>query len=215
MDMKNLALSIVTGAIVLSSGAGIVSTSGEAASGSTLAVAVKDDNGMPVRDAVVMVYPAAGISGGSYQFAGNGIMQQRNIQFDPGTLIVAKGTTVRFPNRDRVRHNVYSFSKAAKFTMKLYGKDQSRSQKFAIAGTVALGCNIHDEMQGFIKVVDTPFAAKTDHNGLLKIGGLPGGFARVKVWHPKNRVRGGENGYSFSVGASGVTKKTVSLKLRS
>lgn len=193
---------------------GLSPSSSQAANGSRLSMAVRDDQGMPVRDAVVMVYPASASATGPVRFDGNGTMQQRNIQFDPGTLIVSRGTNVRFPNRDRVRHSVYSFSKAAKFEMKLYGKDETRSQLFPVAGTVALGCNIHDEMKGYIKVVDTPFAAKTDHNGLAQIGQLPAGFARVKIWHPANRVREGESTYSFSLGASDLTKKIVTLKLR-
>lgn len=185
----------------------------QAAAGGILSVAVKDGKGMPVRNAVVMVYPAAGGTGSPYRSASN-VMSQRDIQFDPGTLIVAEGASVQFPNRDRVRHNVYSFSKAAKFEIKLYGRDQSRSKTFSTAGTVALGCNIHDQMKGFIKVVDTPFAAKTDHNGLLQIKGLPGGHSKVKVWHPKNRVRGGETALSVTIARNGVTKQTMKLSLR-
>lgn len=213
--MKKYSLPIFAATLSVAALTGGVAVSTQAASSGTLAIAIKDDKGMPVRDAVIMVYPASGTAGGRYKFDGNGVMEQRNIKFDPGTLIVAKGTSVSFPNRDRVRHNVYSFSDAAKFEMKLYGKDETRSQRFPVAGTVALGCNIHDEMKGFVKVVDTPYAAKTDHNGLLQINGLPSGFARVKVWHPKNRVRGGESSFSFPIGSSGVTKKSATLKLRS
>tara|TARA_R110000850_G_scaffold179992_2_gene305709 strand:+ start:1147 stop:1788 length:642 start_codon:yes stop_codon:yes gene_type:complete len=194
--------------------AGLFAVAGQAATGSVLSIAVKDENGIPVRDAVVMIYPASGSSIGASSFAGNGVMQQRNIQFDPGTLIVARGTNVRFPNRDRVRHSVYSFSPAGKFEMKLYGRDETRSKQFSVAGTVALGCNIHDEMKGYIKVVDTPFAAKSDHNGQVRIADLPGGQARVKIWHPQNRVRGGESAYSLSLDANGFIAKTVTLKLR-
>ena len=212
--MKKSLLAALAAVISVSALSGLPAETSKAASGSSLSIAVRDDNGMPVRDAVVMIYPASGASIGNARFEGNGVMQQRDIQFDPGTLIVAQGTNVRFPNRDRVRHSVYSFSPAAKFEMKLYGRDETRSQKFPIVGTVALGCNIHDEMKGFIKVVDTPYAAKTDHNGLIQIGNLPDGFARVKVWHPSNRARGGESAYSFSIGANAVTKKNVTLKLR-
>lgn len=186
--------------------------SGQSSTGARLSIAVKDDSGMPVKDAVVMVYPAKGSGGIGYK-SGNAVMNQRNIQFSPGTIVVGKGATVSFPNRDRVRHNVYSFSKAARFEMKLYGKDQSRSRAFPIAGTVALGCNIHDEMKGFIKVVDTPYAAKTDHNGLVQIDSLPSGSAKLKVWHPKNRVRGGETVSNIAI-TGGNIKQTVKLALR-
>lgn len=192
---------------------GGLSSATQAASGGTLSVAITDARGMPLRDAVVMVYPSVGTGGRGYRGSSN-IMNQQNLQFQPGTLIVAKGATVSFPNRDRVRHNVYSFSRAAKFKMKLYAKDQTRSHRFPVVGSVALGCNIHDDMKGYIKVVDTPFVAKTDHNGRLRISGLPPGFARVKAWHPRNRTRSGETSYSFPIASSGVTKKNMTMKLR-
>ena len=140
-------------------------------------------------------------------------MSQRDIAFQPGTLIVTKGSTVRFPNEDRVRHSVYSFSKAAKFQIRLYGRDQTKTKNFPVAGSVALGCNIHDQMKGYIVVVDTPFAAKTDHNGLLSIRNLPSGAATMKVWHPANRVRGGESASAISLG-SGANRQNVKLSLR-
>jgi hypothetical protein len=39
----------------------------------------------------------------------------------------------------------------------------------------AIGCNIHDQMVGFIKVVDTAYAAKSDANGVAVIRDLPDG----------------------------------------
>src|SRR5688500_14108781 len=37
------------------------------------------------------------------------VMDQRNLQFLPQVLAVRVGTTVKFPNGDRVFHNVFSF----------------------------------------------------------------------------------------------------------
>ena len=106
-------------------------------------------------------------------------MQQHNIAFDPHVLIVPVGSTVGFPNLDKVRHHVYSFSKVKKFDLKLYGRDETRSVVFDKAGVVALGCNIHDSMSGFIIVVDTPYAMKTDANGRVVIANVPAGSATV------------------------------------
>src|SRR6185437_15441331 len=108
----------------------------------------------------------------------------KNLQFDPFVLIVPVGANVSFPNRDPVRHHVYSFSPTHPFELKLYGKDETRSVRFDKAGVVALGCNIHDNMVAFIKVVDTPFAAKTDDKGLAVLKGLPVGQVPVRIWHP-------------------------------
>ena len=119
----------------------------QAAPASTLRVQVTDANGVPVRDAVVELH-AATSKIGQIRFPWRMAMAQKDEKFVPGTLIVAKGSTVAFPNLDRVRHSIYSFSKPARFEIDLYGRDQSRSQGFPIAGSVKLGCNIHDDMRG-------------------------------------------------------------------
>jgi len=127
-----------------------------------LQVAVHTARGQPVRDAVVTYYPRGGAAPGPVRFDWPYRMAQQNLQFDPFVLVVPVGSTVAFPNRDTVRHQVYSFSPAHPFELKLYGRDQTRTVRFDRVGVIALGCNIHDSMVGFIKVVDTPYAAKTD-----------------------------------------------------
>jgi len=172
---------------------------------SNMAVTVKDARGIPVSEAVVMVYPATAATK-PLRFGPN-VMAQRDLAFAPGTLIAAKGSSVSFPNFDRVRHSVYSFSKAARFEINLYGKDQSRSHTFPIAGSIALGCNIHDDMRGYIKVVDTPFAAKTDRNGVVNLSGLTTGAATVKVWHPQARVANNEVAFKTNLTAGGNERR--------
>lgn len=186
----------------------------QAAGPATLAVTVKQANGLPVRDAVVMVYPRTGGAQGPIRFGWKNEMAQSNIAFTPGTLIVPAGATVRFPNFDKVRHSIYSFSKAAKVDIQLYGRDETRTHTFAVPGSVALGCKIHDKMRGYVKVVDTPYAAKTDHNGQLRIAQLPGGPAVVKVWHPALRSRTGEHQESVTLAAGQAATRAVTIELR-
>ncbi len=169
---------------------------------------------MPVRDAVVMVYPKAGGATGPIRFGWKNDMAQSNIAFSPGTLIVPAGATVRFPNLDKVRHSIYSFSKNAKIDIQLYGRDETRTHTFAVPGSVALGCKIHDQMRGYIKVVDTPYAAKTDQNGQVRIAQLPGGAATVKVWHPALRSRTGEQVEAVTLTAGQATSRAVAVELR-
>lgn len=130
-------------------------------------------------------------------------------------LIVPVGATVRFPNKDKVRHHIYSFSKPARFEIKLFGQDETRSYTFTSAGAVALGCNIHDQMSGFIKVVDTPFATKSNAAGQARISGLATGTAQVNVWHPLLKGKDNELLLNIPVPASGSVGKTVPLALRS
>lgn len=178
-----------------------------------VAVRVVDPSGKPVADAVVTIHPAAGVRG-PIHFPWPTTMVQKNIAFNPGTLIVPVGATVSFPNEDKVRHHVYSFSKPARFELKLFGKDQSRSYTFRTAGAVALGCNIHDTMSGFIKVVDTPFANKTDASGSTRLNGVTGGGATITVWHPRMRGKDNEVSFPIVVPAQGDLAKRIQIVLR-
>ena len=179
---------------------------------SDLTVSLRSTQGAPVRDAVVTLYPAAGAGGarpdGLYR------MIQHDLQFDPFVLIVPVGATVDFPNHDNVRHHVYSFSPAKVFELKLYGKDETRQVKFDRAGVVALGCNIHDNMVAFIKVVDTPFAGKSGPQGDVSLTGAPPGPAVLHVWHPYLRAPGNEIVRDVVLPAQGELRAAIAVDLR-
>ena len=177
-----------------------------------LRVQVLDQRGAPVRNAVVELDGAAG-GAGRVAFPWRMAVAQKDQAFVPGTLIVPKGSTVAFPNLDQVRHSIYSFSKAARFTIDLYGRDQTRSQSFPVTGTVALGCKIHDQMRGYIRVVDTPFAGKTDANGVITLASVPTGAARLVVWHPAMRAPNNETARPVSV-ASGTNAQKIVVNVK-
>lgn len=155
------------------------------AAAADLTVTVKGEDGTPLPDAVVLVHTAgaAGMAG-PIHYSWPIVMTQQNIAFNPYVLIVPVGSTVAFPNKDKVRHHVYSFSAAKKFELKLYGQQEERTVTFDKAGIVALGCNIHDTMIGYIYVADTPFAAKTNAAGEAVIHDLPATAGTLSIWHP-------------------------------
>jgi plastocyanin len=177
-----------------------------------LRVQVVDDNGLPVRDAVVELRPTRSPAE-PIRFPWKMGMAQKNQQFIPGTLIVARGSTVAFPNLDNVRHSIYSFSKPARFEIELYGRDQTRTHTFSVTGSVKLGCNIHDQMRGYIRVTDTPFAGKTDHNGYVTLQGTPSGSASLTIWHPQLRAAGNESKSALTLGGGAQTHR-VKVALR-
>lgn len=158
-----------------------------AAGAAELRVQVLDHNGRPVPDAVATVElpqrPA-----GPIRFSWPMRVAQRDMQFDPFVLIAPAGASVAFPNFDDVRHQVYSFSEAGPFELRLYGRDESRSVSFRNVGVISIGCNIHDQMSAFIYIVDTPFAAKTGADGVATLRDLPQGAATIRVWHPYLRA---------------------------
>jgi plastocyanin len=189
----------------------VLAIAGSAAA-ADLTVTVKGDDGAPLPDAVVLVHPASGSGPASaIHYAWPTTMVQQNIAFNPYVLIVPVGATVGFPNKDKVRHHVYSFSAAKKFELPLYGQQEERTVTFEKTGVVALGCNIHDVMIGYIYVADTPYAAKTDASGVAVIHGLSGGAGTLSVWHPDMRSNKAAVDKPLAAGASAAT---VALDLR-
>lgn len=179
-----------------------------AAEAAPVSVVVKGADGRVLTGAVVTV-EVPGIAPpparGSYA------VEQREIQFQPHVLIVPVGATVGFPNRDKVRHHVYSFSKTKRFDLKLYGREDTRTVTFDRPGVVSLGCNIHDAMSGFVFVTTTPFAAQTDTAGRVQLPGVPAGRATLRVWHPSIRAPGNSLAQPVLVEAAGLST-TVTLQ---
>jgi hypothetical protein len=60
-----------------------------------------------------------------------------------------------------------------------------------MAGVVALGCNIHDQMSAFIVVTDSAWTARTNGQGIV-VFDAPNAPGRLTVWHPYLRAPGGE-----------------------
>lgn len=173
-----------------------------------LTVSVRDAAGRPAANAVATLYPASGVPRGPIRFDWPLRMSQQNIDFNPEVLIVPVGGTVSFPNLDRVRHQVYSFSRGNRFELPLYSRGEAPTHTFAAPGVAALGCNIHDTMLAWIKVVDTPWAAKTDAAGNLVLHGAPAGAATLKVWHPRLAGRGNEISQAVTLTA-GASSRTI------
>lgn len=177
-----------------------------------LVVQLKTPGGAPVRNAVVMLYPAgrpAPLPAPQHVYQ----IAQRNIQFSPFVLVVPPGADVAFPNFDAVRHHVYSFSPAKKFELKLFAKEQNRTVHFDKPGTVPIGCNIHDQMTAFVKVVDTGLAAQSDANGRVTFANVPGGPIVARIWHPYLRAPANQMELRWAA-AAGRQQQSVSLALR-
>lgn len=185
-------------------------TTATASRAADLSVQLRTATGEPVADAVVTWRPAAGAA--PVASRSGYAMSQQNIRFEPGVLVVPVGATVQFPNKDKVRHHVYSFSKPKRFELKLYGRDESRTIVFDKPGVVAIGCNIHDVMSGHVVVVETPHVARSDPQGRTTLTGLPAGAGTLTVWHP--RLKSAQSGVSQAVTLPAGVRQVVTLDLR-
>ncbi len=177
----------------------------------TLDALVKDDRGQPVADAVVSLTPLGGTP--PARKPAPAVMDQVNREFVPHVLPVQVGTAVSFPNRDNIRHHVYSFSPARKFELPLYIGTPAAPVVFDTPGVVALGCNIHDWMLGYIYVLPTPWFARTGQDGRARLGGLPPGAYEARVWHPRMRAATEKTARPVTLGAD-VARLEFAVALR-
>lgn len=152
------------------------------ASAADLTVTVVDAEGQPATQLAVIAR-RANPGAGAEALAPRRVTQQLQ-SFSPEVLPVAVGTTVEFPNLDRMRHHVFSFSPAKTFEIRLYSGEQVPKVTFDKPGPVAIGCNIHDWMEAYIYVADTPYFGTADANGVATLRDLPPGEYRLAAWHP-------------------------------
>jgi plastocyanin len=154
---------------------------GAHAAASSVAIQVTDSGGKPLADVVLTADPEAGSA--VPKLLKPAEIEQRGLKFLPLVSVVQTGSRVAFPNNDRVKHHIYSFSPAKKFDQKLYSGVAAAPQVFDKPGLVVLGCNIHDRMVAYVKVVDTPYFAKTDAAGIARIDVPAAGKYTVSAWH--------------------------------
>ena len=153
---------------------------GANAAATSLVVQLTDGAGKPLADVVVSADPEAGAAIPKYLRPAE--IAQKGLKFLPTVSVIQTGSRIAFPNNDKVKHHIYSFSPAKKFDQKLYSGVAASPQVFDKAGLVVLGCNIHDRMVAYVKVVDSPWFAKTDSAGVARIE-LPAGKYVVSAWH--------------------------------
>jgi plastocyanin len=114
---------------------------------------------------------------------GRAVLDQKNEAFVPYVLAVTVGSTVDFPNSDRVYHNVFSLSKPKRFDLGRYPKGQSRAVRFDQPGVVRVFCEIHSHMNAFILVFAHRYFSTTDAEGRYRIEGVPAGAYTLAVWN--------------------------------
>lgn len=181
---------------------------GAPAHGATVVARVTSDKG--ATEGAVVTVMRGGQASSPAKAGTRAVMIQQDRQFTPFVLPVQLGTAVEFPNRDPFRHQVYSFSAAKPFELKLYGNNEVNSVTFDKEGVVALGCNIHDNMLAYIYVVGTPYFALTGKDGAAEVGQVPAGTYTIKVWHPGQKT-GETVSQDVTLAANDTT--TVDLKI--
>jgi plastocyanin len=110
-------------------------------------------------------------------------LEQKNRKFTPSVSVVTLGQQVEFINRDKIKHNVFSMSKAKQFDIGEMGEQQVGKVEFEKTGIVDLYCNIHPNMNGSLLVVPNRAFAITNNSGEYRIEKIPVGEYTVFAWH--------------------------------
>jgi plastocyanin len=164
----------------------------------SITVSVIDKEGKPVQDAVVVALPANKSVLPKVALSPQATIVQEKMQFVPAVTLVPAGSKVRFVNNDSWDHHVRSSpagmgqfnSTNAGFELRLEGKSDGKPAAFTdvtldkagIVGSTLLGCFIHGSMRGYIYVSESPWALKTNAEGIATFEDLPDGAAQIKVW---------------------------------
>ncbi|MBI2803059.1 MAG: methylamine utilization protein [Gammaproteobacteria bacterium] len=141
-------------------------------------------------------------------------VDQIDKEFVPHVTVVSVGTLVNFPNKDQIRHQVYSFSPAMRFELPLYAGIPAKPLLLDRSGVVTLGCNIHDWMTGYIFVAESPWFAKSGADGVAAIEALPAGRYRLVVWHPRQNDVSSESSHEFTLLEDSKVAENIVLTLK-
>ena len=150
------------------------------------------------------------------------VMDQRNLEFFPHVLPIPVGSSIVFPNNDKVDHNVFSMSRTKKFNLGSYNPGESKTVVFDKPGIIELRCDVHAEMAAYILVMKSPYFAVTDKKGNFEIPdagylqqfGLEGladlatGKYFIKTWHEKLKTQK----KAVSISDGGNEKVQLNLK---
>jgi plastocyanin len=107
---------------------------------------------------------------------------QAGKKFVPEVLTVVAGSSVDFPNEDKIFHNVFSLGPGIEFDLGQYRGGQSKSQAFATPGPVDLYCNIHPDMFATVLVVPNDFHTTPKADGTYTIENVPAGSYTAVGW---------------------------------
>jgi plastocyanin len=175
---------------------------GTAAAQATVAgrVSVLERDGKRTTDlenAVLWLEPIAGKAPAPEPGMTEIVMESR--RYRPAVRVVAPGSSVRFPNYDPFRHNVFSDAGPTRFDLGLFGRGETRDARFAAPGVYPIFCNIHSKMVSFVVAVASPWRAQAGADGTYHIPDVPAGRYRLHAWHD----RGGEQTREVEVVADG------------
>jgi hypothetical protein len=128
---------------------------------------------------------------------GNYVILQKNCRFRPWAQVVKPGPIIiRHSDPDSVLHNINTREmigvekgKVVKRTMFNFGQpepgDIEKQLKPRRSAYIAMNCEAHNFMFGFMMAPKHPYAVVVQEDGSYAIDDVPPGTYTVKAWHPR------------------------------
>jgi plastocyanin len=110
-------------------------------------------------------------------------IEQKDRQFLPDLVVIPPGSSVSFPNLDKIFHNVFSLSKPKTFDLGNYPKGQTRLVTFPKPGIVFVNCRLHPNMTATVVVSPNRWNAIADGSGSFTLHGVTPGTYTIVAWH--------------------------------
>jgi plastocyanin len=118
------------------------------------------------------------------------LVDQKNCQYVPHSLIVPAGSRIEITNSDPILHNVHAHQITEQGPQTVFNIAQpTRGQRTSVEaslkpGIVFLTCEAgHPWMSGYVFVANHPYVSLTGENGDYVIDGVPPGTYHIKMWH--------------------------------
>ena len=115
------------------------------------------------------------------------LIDQKECQYAPHTMIVPVNSKVEITNSDPILHNVngrQADSKVFNYAQARQGQRETVDMSMTKPGIITLACDAgHPWMSAFIYVASNPYVALTDSNGEFVIKDVPPGTYTLKMWH--------------------------------
>lgn len=158
-----------------------------AATAAPQSIMVLNAQDQPVQNMVVYLLPSDPTNIVTTVAPKKAEIHQKDKQFSPYITVVQKGNDVAFLNEDDITHHIFSALGPKRFSFKLRHQQQ-QILRFEHTGHVSMGCNVHDWMSGHLLVVDTPYYAVTNLEGIVTFEDLPADDFKLVVWHPQLKM---------------------------
>ena len=168
--------------------------------------------GGKLQNAVVMLRGIG--SGKPLDATGTFTIANKKCRFVPHVMVAPKGAMMKVRNDDPVLHNSHFYLVQAdskkkniiNLALPKQGVEIGKKKILRKPGLLSVQCDAHEFMQGWIWVVENPYAVLTKSDGKFELPDVPPGTYELVVWHESL----GENTSTVTVEAGKTASADIS-----